>query len=332
MRNASVRLDSQEAAEARRRHQEEQSWKQQLAARRQVEVFQHDRLDDALRRCSAGDADAWLLVAHELRRNEEGADGPNAELDLTGAWAWAQLQDGERSAILAAAAQFLELRDPAPAIDPVGGRFSYATILALRALWLVQELAPTRLQELSAERWAAWAPVMLGILIANSEEEHERKARLLCLCYAAAPEALEAALEAALVREAERGFTTVHSDLARCWDSRLTAFVYDWIRDRADTAGLVELMAFLIAQDPSDLGETLAVSMLDPTEISDVAARGRAVTAAVALLIATPPGRHWAAIKELMNTSPRFGRAADAGDRTTDLWLWCSSVTCRTLR
>lgn len=308
VRNASVRLNSQEAAEARQRHQQEQDWKQQLAARRQAEAFQRDRLNDALRRCSAGDADAWLLVAHELRRNEEGTEGPNAELDLTGAWAWGRLQDDERSATLAAAVQFLELRDPAPAIDPAGRRFSYATILALRALWLVQELAPTRLDGLPAERWAAWAPVLLGILIATSEEEHERKSTLLCQCYAATPEALEATLKAALEREARTGLVTVHSDLAPCWGRRLSALVHDWIKDRADTAVPVELMSFLIEHDPSDLGETLAVSMLDPNGISDAAARGRVVSAAVALLTSTPPSRHWAAIKEFMNASPRFGR------------------------
>ncbi len=100
---------------------------------------------------------AWLLQTYPEGRTHT----IQSPTDLSRRPLWGEATDAIRSKLLDAALVHLQKVDPANAEWFASERIGSNAVLGCFALFLLQEVSPSRLDELPDDRWRIWAPVLL---------------------------------------------------------------------------------------------------------------------------------------------------------------------------
>ena len=165
-----VELGSEAAAEMKRMHE--------LIYPRQQDQIPQPEDDDAavvelLGRIESGDHQAFI----ELGRFLASAD---RRVDVTSMPRWRALSSADRERITSAAQIYLSSRlcDPDAWVDDPSV-LHFASQAGYRALTLLLRCRPTALEQLSAEDWIEWAPIIATITCTIDGPQWEDKAELL---------------------------------------------------------------------------------------------------------------------------------------------------------
>jgi hypothetical protein len=311
-----VPIDGPEAARAREMLAQEKAW-----AAEEASWAQPDHPDPAAVR-SALDLDrddAWMTLMAAL----DPAFSGGAEFGVESLTGWQQFTTDQRETATALARRWL-LRDQ-PLLPVPGEPWPATIIYALRALWLLADDV-TFLNEITDERWAAWARVLVGIGAAG-ENGGERRAALLAVAYNRVPDAVCTALCQELDLEAARrlaeltttaghaqadplgpmtGLNT-HTLVEHLWDERIRDALLAWQRARTDDLGLVDVVPLLACHGCSE-AVILASEALDDSR-TDLNAARRRIGGAVGLLRCPDAAAHWPAVWQRWQADQAFAEA-----------------------
>jgi hypothetical protein len=284
---ATVELQSPQADAMRAEYRRRQEWQEQRLERgRPVEPPPQERVATLLDRFEAGDLDAWWQLNMELTLEPTSTHyGGELESDLTTLPGWAAANGATRQRILDAARKYL-LRAQ-PSAEWLGTTtFSRPDAAGYRALRLLAAQQPETIDALPAERWRAWAPVIVGyptILGGPGEEPHQEMARR---AYAHAPEEVIQALLSLIDGENRRQeWILIHRKVELCWDARLAATLTEKVRDPSLTPRSLGCLLEPLLQRGSAEARTIAASLVSLPIPTEGPPRQRAVEAATMLLV-----------------------------------------------
>lgn len=163
------------------------------------------------------------------------------------------------------------------------------------------------MEELSADVWEKWIPIILDFPVTlNTEEEKEPHLRLVAMAYDRAPDHLISTLLVLIDHEDDKGSVFVTRSLESCWDDRLAHMVLDKAKDPALKPATFGVL----------LDELLRYGMKEAREFAEAlvttGAQGdeehvrRAATAARALFYATQDSG-WDVLWPAMQEDDEFG-------------------------
>lgn len=123
-----------------------------------------ERVRIALDQLEAGDLDAFWHLARELtlRPDSRFYEG-ETHTRLVAEPGWAEADETTRSRIVEGARRYLEGRDAEPDAWLGKSVLHYPALGGYRALHLLADVEPGRLDELTSDVWRRWAPAILGL-------------------------------------------------------------------------------------------------------------------------------------------------------------------------
>jgi hypothetical protein len=346
-RLAPVPLDSDQARQQRASYEQYLAWqresRERAAARRPPGPPPRDEVARLLGEAEAGDLAAWWRLNLALLFRPDGGAADELEPDLTTLPGWAEAAPDTRGRLIAAARAYLLGHEPRPDVWLGANRIHRPDWAGFRALWLLDREAPAALAGLPADVWRRWGPVAVGYPPRFNGERIGRHRELVRRAYAAAPDAMAAAVERVIDAGLQTGGTLFVFDLLRDGlDARLAAVLLARVRAdrlRADDRR-VALGLLLDAGDPAT-AEYLASLVPDPPPpVRHRLRRERAVQAAAMLCGRAAAG--WAVVWAAVRRDAGFGRevfaaVAEAWDmhrsaatlgcglseeQAADLYLW----------
>ena len=231
-----VEFGSEEAESQRRTHEMISQWEKEdeklLPPDPPVPVC----IANALDKFEAGDLKAfWANIYGLLECDERGlANVSGAEWDMTALPGWESADDGTKARIIEAAKRWLLEGDP-QTDEWLGKDVIYNPAFAgYRALCLLLRSEPGFLEELSADVWEKWIPIILDFPVTlNTEDEKEPHLQLVAMAYDRAPECFISTLLVLIDYEDAKGPMFVTRSLERCWDKRLARTLLDKAKDLA---------------------------------------------------------------------------------------------------
>lgn len=227
-RVASVRLDSDEAAQQREQYRRMlEREKRQAEELPLLQPSPSDRVAHLLDRFEKGDLTAWWRLNQELTLEPRSTRyGTEFYSDLTSLPGWQESSDQTRGRLITAADRYVRGRTPEPeqwvAVD-TGNQVTIhcADWAGFRAFWLLQTHGLERLAALPAEVWIRWASVIVGFQTLNPSEHEAPHQQLVARVYRHAPDQILQTMLDLIDAEKLRESPSVERILWRieqCWD------------------------------------------------------------------------------------------------------------------
>lgn len=290
-----------------------------------------------LDRSEGGDLDGfWHLVEHLAL--DPGARGHHRyfQSDLKNFPGWEASDADTRERIIVTAERYLLGREPEPERWFGGKTIWKPAWAAYRALRLLAEHAPGRLERLGREPWARWAPIVMS-WPRNGDEEAETNEALAGLCFVVAPD--EASYW--FLRELDGSVVRNGSAWAvrRARYAKLTVVeepLLERLTDDGWPAGARATLLQFLLERGSRRADERARELLSPELLDDPDGRELALELA-RVLVEDSPDAGWPAVSLLVEADEAFGRAlfesvantrergvADRLDETqlADLFAW----------
>jgi hypothetical protein len=306
-----VEIHSPQAEAMREEYRRWQEWQQRgVQTGDPLEPPPQERVTTLLGRAEGGDLNAWWQLNLELMLEPTSTHyGDELESDLTALPGWKAADSATRQRIVEAARQYV-LRAQPSACEWLGTRMLHRSDVAgYRALRLLANEQPSLIESLPADRWRAWAPVIVGyppILGGPGEEPHQE---FVLRAYAHAPEEVIGALLPLIDAENLRhGWLMIHRKAALCWDARLAAALAEKSRDPSLTPESMGNLLEPLLQHGSGEARAFAASLLSRPLPREELARRRAITAATMLLVHAQDAG-WEAVWPAVQADTDFGRA-----------------------
>jgi hypothetical protein len=305
-----VLLDSPQAEAMRAAYRREHEWQEKLMGQRQLlEPPPRERIAILLNRFEAGRLHAWWQLNREMTLKATSRFyGDEVESDLTSLPGWQEADNTTRYRIREAAWEYLMRAKPSAAEWLGTNTFHFSDAAGYRALRLLMDEQPDRIEALPTDRWRAWARVIVGyptIVGGPGEEPHQDLVRR---AYAHAPEeVIEALLTMIDAENRQYGRLVFHRKAASCWDARFAIALADKVRDPSLTPESMGNLLESLLEYGSGEARTFAVSLVSSPILAEATARNRAIVAATMLLVhAEKTG--WEAVWTAIQADPDFGR------------------------
>ncbi len=209
-------------------------------------------LEAELSKAEAGDTDGWWHFIWQLLFDRRGQGRAEIEPDLTQFPGWTRLSDAQRLRALEVARAYLH--DADPFTDEWWGtnRGDRRAWAGYQALCLLHKLDERRFQELSAEVWTRWMPIVIAYPRAVGMAEETEHDRILKAAHDKAPTAFEHWLVEKLRSEADGGD---HLWTLRLLGKTESDFGTDRLRSELDIAvlppaALRDFLDYCLARDP----------------------------------------------------------------------------------
>ncbi len=306
-----VELESEDAEEQRRFHEKTSRWEKEDEEQPPPDPPVAVRVTMALDDFESGDIEAFWAGVYELMQYDESGFGSvsGAEWDITALPGWETADDDTKFRIVEAAKRYIVEGDP-QTDEWFGKDITYRPAFAgYRALCLVLGFAPEFLQELPADVWEKWIPIILDFPVTlNTDEEKDTHLRLVAMAYDRAPDCLISALLTLIDYEDAKGPVFVARSLGRCWDDRLARAVLEKAKDPAlkpTTFGVLldELLGYGLPE-AREFVESLVASGHQGNDDQ----RERAVVAACSLFFGAEDSG-WGVLWPAMQADDQFGSA-----------------------
>lgn len=270
---------------------------------------------DLLDRIEAGEAALWWQLNLELFHEPNGDYNGDLEFetDLTATPGWRALDDQERERIRRTALVYL--RDaPLTDLSWLGTSTSHRPANAgLRALRLLRDEKRSTFEELSAERWAVWAPAVLGFSGNDFGADGNAQRSLVRVAYRIAPESVLASVKQIATGVASEGLSTrVFELLDGLLDQPLSELLHE-LRRAGDLKGndaASEILAYLVRN-----GDAPAMRLIHDALKSSSANLAGAITEGVRIekgvieLLGKNPAETWLDMLELRGRNEALARS-----------------------
>lgn len=248
----------------------------------------------------SGDTNAWWLLNMEMTLEPNGTHyGNELTWDLMVLSGWRDAEEQTRARIIAAAKGYVS-RPPVMDQSWLGtNTLNRPACAGYRALALLHRVDPAFLENLPADVWAVWAPIVIAFPVESSSMWGEGpQTDLVRLAYQRAPDAMLAALGTSL-RESYR--------LDHCWDDRMAAVLLEKVRMpgmHIDHVG--SLLNQLLKHGYAPAVEYARSLVVIPQPL-DAAARATVMEAAEVLLVHCPESA-WDRLWPVIRADSGFGR------------------------
>ncbi|MBN1919526.1 MAG: hypothetical protein JW889_16640 [Verrucomicrobia bacterium] len=286
-----VRLDSSEAAQARRLLREYEEFSVRREAKPPTHPPLRELVETGLRAFEAGDTDAWWRLNHDMALmldNDAYPIDPEFAPDITALPGWQASDEQFRARIVRAAKEYLMRGDPET--DRWLGQDvvqRHPSLAGYRAIALLFRVAPTALQELPNVIWSKWAPAVISFPEYPSQAEDDVASQLIEKVYDHAPAEVIGAMNALIdVEDRKYGCVSVLGKLVRCSDRRLAEELLRRLQTDCSLKGgsLFDVLVEVLRRGNGDaikVGRSY-VTIPAPSEGEE---RNRARAAATALLV-----------------------------------------------
>ncbi len=307
-----VRLDCPEAAERRRQYDRHQ----EIQRRREKEPPGLPRpfreiLLERLEKFEGGAIDAWWRLNVDMTVDPvRGVCQLHKELqpDLRALPGWEAMDAGMRERTVDAAAEYLEVGEP-DTDQWLGTNTVHRPAFAgYRAARLLLAERSDRLDEVSQEAWAKWAPIIVAFPEPIGIGEAEPMEALVQTAYANAPDQTIEALLALIDKEnAESRPLHILRKFERCWDVRLR----DVLLEKTESDGSLRptsvgnILDHTLQHDGSKVVE-YALSLISSG--TDSARAIELAREAAAALLKHCPREGWPGIWNRMSGDPQWGK------------------------
>lgn len=306
-----VEIDSERAAEARKR----------LKRRQEIEQPQedeppglprpfHEILLKQLEEFEGGDVDAWWRLNLDMTIDSaRGVYQSNEELegDLRQLPGWQAMNAEMQTRTVDAAAKYLE--DGEPHTDQwIGTNTIHRPAFAgYRAARLLLAEAPHELSRFSAATWAKWAPIIVAFPEPIGTGNAKPMERLVARAYTEAPKRTTETLLTLIDKENEesKSLHILHK-FKRCWDRRLCSALQQKAEqtDELRPEAVGDLLDHGLRHGCSDMRE-YAILLVESTAGSK---RARALAReAAAAMLKRCPAEAWPAVWDRISTDEKWG-------------------------
>ena len=258
------------------------------------------RIHMLLDQFESGDANAWWRLNMEMTLESNSTQyGDEFEWDLTALPGWRDAEEPTRARIIAAAKRYVS--DPPPMDQSwLGTNTLHPPACAgYRAGALLHSVDPAFLENLPADVWAVWAPIVIAFpLHSSSLWEEKPHTDLVRLAYQRAPDAVLAAL----------GTFWWESDrLDHCWDDRMAAVLLAKVRTPGIHIDHVRSLLYQLLKHAYAPAVEYARSLVVIPQSLDAAARATVMAAAEVLLVHCPQSA-WDRLWPVIRADSGFGR------------------------
>lgn len=305
-----VDLDSQQAADLRRWHQEQREREEQRR-RPLLDPAPVERVRNLLDQFEQGDLEAWWMLNREMTLEADSTEYPFAlelEADLTQLPGWRDASAQNRERICAAAMRYLEHYGPIPQ-DWIGtDTFYYSALAGFRALRLLWQVDSNTVQSLSTDLWERWSPCIVAAFCLMERESKESGNELFVLAYRNSPgEVLAALLKLVDSENAKHQQIFVLDSIPDIWDGRVAASLLDKAKDsRLAPQSLGRVLGELLRHREAPAAD-YAASLIRKRTAGQGPAYQRAIIAARELLLHWAD-RAWPLLWPLLRRRTRFAR------------------------
>lgn len=324
---APIELDSEHADQLRTQ------WRRRNQGRQEpINDDINDRIKELLDDFEKGNVDAFWKLSR-LLSVPPGSKRSNDDYKthITTLRRWESLDEETQRRIVDAARVYLEAGGSNPDCW-LGQPVTYwPAEAAYRALVLVDDADPASLDELSADAWREWAPVVVTKTVTSNGGSHETKARLIERAMPHAMEELQNALFAHVASAANRNeHVLVRRELDAVWSDGLAARLLT-LAQQAQDPPLADILDALAINSPS-LVDPLLATWLEADAVTNNPERAVLVGG---LVIANPGPVSWPALRAVLDQDVALARqiiesyamfAAPvpplSEGELADLWLW----------
>jgi hypothetical protein len=305
-----VRLGSPAAEEAQREYVERLELEREEEEPAEEDVDIPAGVARAMERFEAGELDGFWVATRWLEFDPEHSNRALFVSDLQALSGWSVIDEAMRRRILSAASQYLAQASPQTKEWFGKGTIYWPAWAGYRALRLLRELDPTRLDSLARKVWERWAPIIVAWPRdgTGASEESGFNDWAVAQLLSHAPETAASWLGKALDRELRLAQSpTALIRFEGAWHPALEATVLR----RARRSGLdpqkrSELLRFLIAHG-SLPGLQHARQLSGASAINAGGRRLELAVRVAAMLAAERGGGEWPRLWELIERSEEFG-------------------------
>jgi hypothetical protein len=315
-----IEIASPRAAELRERHFNHKRRAQTQQRLSGLDPPIEERVAASLARIGQGDVDSWWPLTVELSREEQNPNLVNPfKSDLRASPAWRDADPEIQGRITDAAILYLRTGDPRTDEWFGQNKINNGAIAAFRALQLLLDECPGRLEELDSALWKRWASTIVAFPAFDSESRSAQR-RLIVRVYEHAPDEIIARVVALIDSEARRDAHHLFllPRVEGLTDDRLDRALTEKAADPTlPPQPAAELLRFLLDQG-SERGRALGESMAPVPPPAADPERARATEAAVLLLTRTDRSfaRLWPAFEDDADFAQRvIGGVAISDDR-----------------
>jgi hypothetical protein len=281
-----IQLESQQAETLRARFRE---WNEgQENSVQQLEPTEHEQraielIDEALRRCEAGDQEQWAWL-NRLLTIAIGSEywGDEIEADLRALPRWQTLDAETRRRIVSLAYRYVMEGDPKTA-EWFGTNTTYYSALAgYRALFLLHEEEPQHLFSLTGDIWGKWVPIILLYTVPSEVDKQESHYQLVRRCYEQSKNVIhEYLLKVVDLENADGSLHRILSKFKYCWDDDLRSLLETKLQDQTLKPACFRQILEELLEEESEIAKEYAQSILATNEANEL--EGRVLVAAGAL-------------------------------------------------
>jgi hypothetical protein len=305
-----VNWPSDDADRHQARHEEMQRiWEKPKEERQLLEPAPAERVKRVLALLERGQPELWESLTRELTLRPDSTHYNDIwRISILDAPGWVDASTNTRERILDGAVAFLQSVDPEAETWLGSDSIPYSALAGMKAFHLLYTEDPQRLDEISADRWGAWCPVILRLADFGHGEEGETLTLLPCVAYARNG----AAMIDAVIWQMERDnaadvSTAVLARLAECWDGELQRSVLEWALARELAPRTLRSVGTHLLQHSSpEIEENLKAQLALPVP-PDPPRRERAIVAAWALL-SHAQDAGWSVAWPAIESDVAFGR------------------------
>lgn len=309
-----VKLDSPEAEEQRRCHNEAEQRREERAQRFPVaDPPPHERVATKLAEFEAGDLNAWwyLMTLEPDSTHYSDELGP----DLIKLPGWQNADEHTRPRIVAAAKTYVLRKDPETHKWLGTNQFYRTDLAAYYALRLLSQEAPQAFADLPSSVWKKWAPVVLAYPAfdydaGGAEAQHA----MIAAAYEHVPQEILDTLNVLIDQGNEnndRMTSFIIGQMKHCWDERLkVALLAKAKAPELKPAFMGYLLNELLAHDVPE-AKAYAESLVPvPLPINEKDRQKAQVAATALLCYAKDAG--WSTVWPAIESDTSFGRAVIA--------------------
>ena len=260
----------------------------------------------------AGDANAWWILTLDMTRKPKHGKyyhGDELQSDLTLTPGWNAIDEPTRVRVVRAAHEYLLQGDP-HTNDWFGKNIFHRPAAAgYKALLLLQNLSPERLNDLSDKVWEKWSPIVLGYPDSAVADSKGPKESLVSLAYRHAPGTVIKLLLALIDKDNEdHGHIFVLRKMDETWDTVLENAILEKAKDtKVKPAAAGDLIGKLFEKGRSiDKIRNICVDFLAERNMPEGLNHEKAIYCG-ALLLIYGGEKGWEIIQKILDNEPDFG-------------------------
>ena len=283
----------------------------------------------------SGNVNAWWRLNREMTLEPNSTHyGDNLEWSLMALPGWRDAEEPTRARIIAAAKHYVSNPPPMDQSWLGTNTLHLPACAGYRALAFLRAVDPVFLENLPADVWAAWAPIVIAFPLHNSSlQGEEPHTDLVRLAYEHAPDVILAALKT---------FWWESDRLDHCWDDRMAAVLLEKVSTPGMHINHVRSLLYQLLKHGYAPAVEYARSLVVIPQPLDAAARATIMAAAEVLLVHCPQSawdRLWPAIRadsgfgrDLFEQAAHFHDERSSGlgarlaeNEVADLYLWLAA-------